>query len=375
MKKIIEGSFAVAEAVKLCKPKVIAAYPITPSTHIPERLSEFVANGEMDAEFIEVESEFSALSACMGASATGVRTFTATSSQGLALMHELLFATAGMRLPVVIAVVNRSLSAPLNIFNDQQDSVSQRDSGWIQLYVESAQEAADSVIQAFRIAEDANVLLPVLVCLDGFYISHTHEVADVPGSAQGFLPDYAAKHAYLDPQRPITQGAWALQQEYFDLRMELSKVVDSSLDTIRKVHDDFAQKFGRKYGDGLIEKYGDSSTVVVSMGSVCGNLKEVADKMGFEVLRVRCFRPFPKERIHEELKGKDLVVVLEKNIALGLGSGALFSEIRDTLYGAAKPKVVNFIGGLGGKDITIRDIESMMVTASSMDNGDVKWLK
>lgn len=377
MKKLLEGSIAVAEAVKLCGPKVIAAYPITPSTHIPEKLSEFVANGEMDADFIGVESEHSALSACIGASATGVRTFTATSSQGLALMHELLFVAAGMRLPIVVAVVNRALSAPLNIFNDQQDSVSERDAGWIQLYAETGQEATDMVFQAFKIAEDGAVLLPVMVCLDGFYISHTSEVIDVPDqpAVKSFLPDYAPKHAYLDPARPITQGAWAMQNEYFDLRNELSRAVDASLPKIRSVHDDFAAKFNRKYGDGLVEKYGSSTVVVVSMGSVCGNVKEVADKMGFELLRVRCFRPFPKQRIREELAGKELVIVLEKDVALGLGSGALFSEVRDAMYGSQKPKIVNFVGGLGGKDITIRDIESMVVTASSMKDGDVKWLK
>ena len=209
VKKITNGGFAVAEAVKLCRPAVAALYPITPSTFVPEKLTEFVNNGELDTEIILTESEFSSLSACIGASATGVRAFTATASQGLALMHEVLFAAAGMRLPVVIVVGNRALSAPLNIWNDWQDSISERDSGALQFYAETNQEAVDLTIQAFRIAEDKDVLLPALVCFDGFWLTHTYEPVDIPDSIEGFLPDYKPEHAYLDPEKPITQGTWA----------------------------------------------------------------------------------------------------------------------------------------------------------------------
>ncbi|MCK4883815.1 MAG: pyruvate ferredoxin oxidoreductase, partial [Candidatus Diapherotrites archaeon] len=204
LKTILNGSQAVAEAVKLCQPTVLPMYPITPSTHIPEALTQMKADGELNGTPITVESEFSALSACIGASATGVRTFTATSSQGLALMHELLHVTSGMRLPVVMTVANRALSAPINIWNDWQDSISARDSGWIQLYCESNQEALDTMIQAYKIAEDPRVLLPVMVCMDGFYLTHATEPVDMPTAEEvkSFLPEYKPEHAYLDPERP-----------------------------------------------------------------------------------------------------------------------------------------------------------------------------
>ena len=370
MKKVTSGGFAVAEAVKLCKPQVLAMYPITPSTFIPEKLSEYVAQGEMDAELVAVESEFSAISALVGASATGVRTFTATSSQGLALMHEILFAASGMRLPIVMAIVNRALSAPLNIWNDHQDSISERDNGWIQLYVENNQEAVDTIIQCFKIAEDRQVLLPVMMCMDGFFLSHTYEPVDIPESVSTFLPDYQPV-LYLDPERPMTQGAWASPDYYQDFRKEVSKAIENSRETIVRANDEFGKIYGRKYGDGLVETYGDSDTVVVSLGSICGSLKEVADKKGFEVLRVRSFRPFPKKEIERALAGKKEVIVLEKNISLGTNSGALFCEIRAI---ARDAKTVNIISGLGGKDITLAHIEKFVDNSKNMEDGETLWM-
>jgi pyruvate ferredoxin oxidoreductase alpha subunit len=373
--EVKQGARAVAHAVGLCEPKVISAYPITPQTIIVEELAQMVADGELNAEYLRVESEHSAISAVTGASATGVRTYTATASQGLALMHEILYITAGMRLPVVMGVANRALSAPLNIFNDWQDSISERDTGWLQFYCETNQEAVDTHIQAYKIAEDKRVLLPIMVCMDGQYLTHTYEPVDVPDDLKDFLPDYKPEHAYLDPARPITQGAWGMQAEYSKLRRELSDAIDRTPDVIRKAHDDFAKTFGRSYGNAFIEKYGESDTVIVSMGSVCGTLKDVADEQKFEILRVRCFRPFPKRDVVKELVNKKLVIVLEKDISLGTGAGSLFSEVRNAMYDFGGPKIVGFVGGLGGSDIPIRDVEKMYVQATAMKDGEIGWLK
>ncbi|MFC2174584.1 pyruvate ferredoxin oxidoreductase [archaeon] len=369
MKKIAEGSHAVAEVMRLLNPAVMAMYPITPSTHIPEKLSDFESDGELDGTIIRVESEFSAMSALIGASATGVRTYTATSSQGLALMHEVLFAASGMRLPIVITVVNRALSAPLNIFNDWQDSISERDSGWIQLYGEDSQEVVDLMIQAYRIAEDKRVLLPVMVCMDGFFLSHTYDVIDVPEDLKGFVPDYKAKHAYLDPKKPLTQGAWAMQEPYFELRKELEVAVEASLPVIKEVHDSFAKAFGRGYGDGAIDVYGKGDVAVVSMGSMCTNLKVLADKLGFQVVRVRCYRPFPKEELKKALKGKKAVAVFEKDVAYGTGHGALYMD----LDGLVDTKIVNFIVGLGGLDVPVSELERMYKQLPKMKSGETGW--
>ncbi|MBN3036880.1 MAG: pyruvate ferredoxin oxidoreductase [Candidatus Diapherotrites archaeon] len=373
-KKIMEGSHAVAEAVKLVDPEVLAMYPITPSTHIPERLSEMKADGEISGEFIPVESEFSALSACVGATATGVRSYTATSSQGLALMHEVIFAAAGMRLPVVITVANRALSAPLNIFNDWQDSVSERDSGWVQVYAESNQEAHDNLIQSYRIAED--VLLPVMNCMDGFYLTHTYEPVDLIDDLGSYLPPYKPKHAYLDPERPITQGAWALANEYYALRKELNDVVNASLGAVKKAHDEFAAKFGRAYGNGLIEEYkNDRGVAIVSMGSLCGTIKDVVDSRDDAgLVRVRCYRPFPKTDLKKALEGKERVIIIEKDVALGLNSGALYSDVRDALYGSGV-KVFDAIVGLGGKDVPMQDLNEIInrLKSSGKDTETI-WL-
>ena len=243
MKKVIEGSHAIAEAVRLCKPSVIAAYPITPQTHIVEKISELVANGLLDAEYIKVESEHSAMAACIGAQATGVRTYTATASQGLALMWELLYVASGMRLPIVMNVANRSLSAPLSIWNDWSDAFGARDSGWIQLYCETAQEALDTTIQAYKIAE--KVLMPVMVCIDGFYLSHTYEPVDIPESLKGFLCDYKPS-VTLDPKNPITQGAYATPDYYQEFKQQQEIAMQAAKKAITQTNNEFSKTFKRK---------------------------------------------------------------------------------------------------------------------------------
>jgi len=375
----MEGSDLVARVVKLCKPDVISAYPITPQTHIVEKLADLVADGKLKSKFMEVESEFSAISSVAGACAAGSRTFTATSSQGLALMHEMLFASAGMRLPLVMVVANRALSSPINIWNDQQDSISQRDAGWIQIYVETAQEAADSVIQAYRIAEDERVLLPIMVCMDGFILTHSMEPADLPNEkeVQEFLPKYNPTHAILDPKKPMTLGPFAYPEPYFRLRKELSTAIDESREVISEINEKFAKKFKRKYGNGLIEEYKNNRKMaIVSMGSVVGTIREVVDSRNdVGVVRIRSYRPFPKKDLIKVLKDKKIVIVLEKDISLGLGSGSVFSEVRDALYSLKKkPKVVGFIAGLGGVDITIKLINRAIEHSEKMKDGEVEWL-
>jgi len=377
--RFMEGSEAISETVKLCKPDVISAYPITPQTHIVETLAKLVANGKIKSKFLEVESEFSALSSVIGACAAGSRTFTATCSQGLALMHEVLFASAGLRLPLVMVNANRALSAPINIWNDQQDSITERDSGWIQLYVETVQEAVDTLIQAYRIAEDNRVLLPVMVCMDGYILTHVIEPVDIPDEekVQKFLPKYNPTHAILDPELPMTIGPFAYPEPYFKLRKEISTAIDNSKKVVSEVHDEFKRKFKRGYGNGLIEEYkNNKKIVIVSMGSVIGTIKEVVDKRkNVGIVKVRCYRPFPKNEIIKVLKNKITVIILEKDISLGLGSGSLFSEIRDALYSVKnKPKVVGCVAGLGGSDIRSKDIHSLIDNSRKMKDGEVKWM-
>ena len=379
VRHFMEGSKLVAEAVKLCKPDVISAYPITPQTHIVETLAQLVADGKLKSKFLEVESEFSALSSVVGAVAAGSRAFTTTCSQGLALMHEVLFATAGMRLPVVMVVANRALSAPINIWNDQQDSISERDSGWIQFYVETAQEAVDTLIQAYRIAEDSRVLLPVMVCMDGFILTHIVEPANIPSKKEinEFLPEYKPNHAILDPKNPVTLGPFAYPEPYFKLRKELSTAIDNSIDIISQVNEEFGKLFNRKYGNGLIEEYkNDKDVTIISMGSVCGTIRCVVDSRDdVGLVKLRCYRPFPKEDLVKTLKGKKNVIVIEKNISLGLGSGSVLSEIRDILYSLKdKPKVVGCVAGLGGTDIKSKDIKALIDKSKTMKDGEVEWL-
>jgi len=357
--KTLEGSEAVAEVVKNCEPEVIACFPITPSTHIAEDLAQMYSDGKIK-QYIAVESEFSAISAMAGASAAGGRTFSATSSQGLALMHEILFAAAGMRLPMVLVVANRSLSAPLSIWNDHQDTISERDSGWIQLYCESNQEAVDTVPQAFKISESTKI--PVMVCMDGFYLTHSVEQIDVPETEmiRKFLPPFNPE-LKLDSNKPITLGSYAFPEHYQDFRKDLEEDMIKSEGTIRKAHDEWAKLSGRGYGNGLWEgaNLEEAECVFVGMSSVMGNAKAVVESeinkgnRKYGALRIKSYRPFVEE-VAELLKGKKSVAVFEKDISFG-GVPPLYSEILDSLYHLEekeRPVLSSFIGGLGGRDVT-----------------------
>jgi pyruvate ferredoxin oxidoreductase alpha subunit len=375
MMRFIEGSIAVADAVRMCRPDVVSAYPITPQTHIVEALAEMVADCKLDAEYITVESEFSALSACLGAVAAGSRAYSATTSQGLFLMFEVCFNLAGMRLPMVMTVANRAVSAPISIWNDQQDSISLRDSGWIQFYAEDNQEAADLHYLAYKVAEDHQVLLPAMVCFDGFILTHTYEPVDMPTQEQvdAYLPKFVP-HEKLDAQDPISFGMLATPDYYMEFRYANDQALQRSKEKIREAGKEFGAKFGRDYS-AFVEGYRleDAETVIVALGSLCGTVKEAIDEMraaGKQVglLKIRVFRPFPGQELAAALKGAKRIAVLDKNISLG-SKGAVALEVKDALYGSGIP-VLDYIVGLGGRDIRKRDI-ARIVELAEKGEGDL----
>jgi pyruvate ferredoxin oxidoreductase alpha subunit len=375
MMRFIEGSLAVSDAVRMCRPDVVSAYPITPQTHIVESLAEMVANCTLDAEYITVESEFSALSACLGAVAAGSRAYSATSSQGLALMFEVCFNLAGMRLPMVMTIANRAMSAPLSIWNDQQDSISLRDSGWLQFYAEDNQEAADLHYLTYKVSEDHQVLLPAMVCFDGFILSHTYEPVDMPTQEEvdAYLPKFKPFQR-LDAQDPISFGMFAFPEYYMEFRYAIDQALQQSKEKIREAGKEFKEKFGRDYS-ALVEGYQieDAETVLVAMGSICGTVKDAIDEMrgaGRKVglLKIRTYRPFPGEEVAAALKGAKRVAVLDKNISLG-SKGAVGLEVKDALYGSGI-SVHDYIVGLGGRDMRKRDIERI-VTLAEKGEGDL----
>ncbi|UCG44833.1 MAG: pyruvate ferredoxin oxidoreductase [Candidatus Bathyarchaeota archaeon] len=369
--RALSGDEAVAYAVKQADVDVVAAYPITPQTIIVERFSEYVHNGEVDTEFVCVESEHSALSMSLTASATGARVFTASGSAGLALMHEILYVTSGCRAPVVMAITNRALSAPINIHCDHSDSMVERDAGWIQIYVENSQEAYDSILQAFRIAEHQDTLLPVMVMLDAFVLSHTLESVNV-------LPDNAVQRFVgmrnipliqghqgkpvpfkLDPDNPITMGPLDLYDYYFEHKRQQEEAMEMAPRVISEVHDEYARLSGRNYGDGLIEPYrlDDADLAAVCLGSTAGTTKTVVDhlrKRGVKagLLRLRTYRPYPTQEIRAALQNVKAVAVMDRSHSFGAHGGPVFHEIRHALYDATiQPHIVNYIYGLGGRDM------------------------
>jgi pyruvate ferredoxin oxidoreductase alpha subunit len=389
MRKVIEASHAISDAVKLAKPAVIAAYPITPQTHIVEMLSEMVANGELVTEYINSESEFAAISSCLGSSAAGVRSYTATSSQGLALMNEILYIVSGMRLPVCMTVANRALSAPINIWNDHQDTMSVRDCGWIQLFAETAQECLDLTLMQFKISEDKRVLTPSMVCIDGFTLTHVYEPASIPEQAKvdEFLPKYAPYHAILDPEDPMTLGAIGFPTHYMEARFTQNKAINDSLNVIKEVFGDYSNKFGvdikntRPEVYDHVEKYrlDDAETVLVALGSVCGTIKDVIDerrekgeKVG--LLKLVTYRPLPKESIVKALRNAKNVAIVEKAFSPGLG-GVLYNEIATLLFeNQMTPKVKNFIVGLGGRDVSLNHIRDIIKNTKEGKGPIEQWM-
>jgi len=366
MLKQIEGSHAVAQVVAMCRPNVISAYPITPQTHIVEDLALIVGQGGLHAEFVNVESEFAAASVVLGASAAGARAYSATTSQGLLLMSEVIYCIAGMRLPIVLTIANRAISAPLSIWNDQQDSMALRDAGWIQLHSEDNQEAADLHIQAFRIAEETS--LPVMVCMDGFILTHAFEPVDIPDAKEidAFLPAFTPANI-VDPRSPKGIGLYADPRFYLETRYILHRAMERSETTIKKVSADFLKAFGRDSG-GFIKTYKieDADLVIVSMGSVVGTIKQLIDELEEEgkkvgLLQICSYRPFPRHEVYHALKDKLNIVVLEKSVSLGRG-GILASDVRWSFPRAEKKgrNFSSFIAGLGGRNISMDDLRYMV---------------
>ena len=370
--QILDGNQAAAQGAKLSRVQVIAAYPITPQTPLTETLSKFVEGGNLNAEYVAVESEHSALTVCVSASIAGARTFTGTSSHGLAYMHEMLHWTAGARLPVVLACVNRAIGAPWNVLNDQQDSISQRDTGWIQIYARNNQEILDSMIQAYKIAE--TVYVPVMVCYDGYGLSHTEMPVAIPSQEDidRFLPPYKP-HTILDPANPKNYNLVTLADPrantegmlchgYMELRYLLQEALQNSKETITKVGQEFGELFGRSYANMFWEdKLDDADIVIVAMGSLAMEAIVAADILRKEghkvgVLGLRVFRPFPAADLVKALKKSRLIVVFDKNISYG-SEGATCSEIKSALYGNHMNAVIrNFIVGLGGRDVKAREL-------------------
>lgn len=394
--RLLDGNQAAAEGAKLSRVQVIAAYPITPQTPLTETLSEFVEKGELKAEYIAVEGEHSALAVCTSASMVGARVFTATSAHGLAYMHEMLHWASGARLPIVLACVNRALGAPWNILNDQQDSISQRDTGWIQIYARNNQEILDSVIQAFKIAE--TVYVPVMVCFDGYVLSHTEMPVDIPSQddVDRFLPPYKP-HTILDPANPKNYNLVTLADPrvnaegvlchgYMELRYLLQEAIQNSAETIISVGKEFGELFGRSYANLLWEDHmEDADIVIVAMGSlameaiVAANmLRQEGHKVG--ILGLRAFRPFPKADVAKALEKSRLVVVFDKNISYG-SEGATCAEIKSALYGSSVNAVIrNFIVGLGGRDVKARELAEAvrkslpLLKAGALNTEHPEWI-
>ncbi len=376
----MEGSQAVAQSVALCRPEVVSAYPISPQTHIVEALSDKVTTGELaPCEYLMVESEFAAMSACIGASAAGARAYTATASQGLLYMVEALYNASGLGLPIVMTVANRAIGAPINIWNDHSDSMSQRDSGWIQLYAESNQEALDVHIQAFKLAE--RLSLPVMVCMDGFILTHAYEEVEVPSQEQvdSFLPRFEPRQV-LDPADPVTIGSLVGPEAFFEVKYLMHAKQMQALDVIPGIADEFEGEFGRESG-GLIREYRteDAETIVVALGSVLGTIEDVVDELRDQgqrvgVVGIKCFRPYPLEEVREALRRAERIVVIEKAFAVGAG-GIVGQNVRLALSGLVS-EVYDVIAGLGGRPITKQSLHALFADlhAGRLEAGRMTFL-
>ena len=375
------GNEAVAEGMRQINPDVVAAYPITPQTEIVQIFSSFVANGKVDTEFVTVESEHSAMSATVGAASAGARAMTATSANGLALMWEIVYIAASMRLPIVMPVVNRALSGPINIHCDHSDTMGARDSGWIQIFSENAQEAYDNLLQAVRIAENKNVLLPVMVTMDGFIISHAMEVMHMleDEKVKYWVGEYVPENPLLDVDNPVTVGPLDLYDWNMEHKRQQAEAMVQAKPVILEVARDYAKLSGREYG--LFEEYmlDDAEIAIVALGSTAGTAKEVvralrADGVKAGLLKLRVFRPFPACEIARALQGKKAVAVMDRSDSFNAVSGPVFAEARSAMYGMDNaPAVVDYIYGIGGRDVTMDHIKSVYdVLAKIVRTGQVE---
>lgn len=380
MKKVITGNQAVAYGVILSRVDVVSAYPITPQTTIVEELSELIASGRLKTIFLKVESEHSALAALIGASTGGVRCFTATSSHGLAYMHEMLHWACGARLPIVMVNVNRAIGPPWNIWSDQSDSLSQRDTGWIQLYCENNQEVLDTILQAYRMAEE--VRLPVMVVLDAFVLSHTSEAVEIPSieEVDSFLPPHCPDYL-IDPQEPKAFSVITTPDYFMEFRFKIQRAMERVPEVAQKVDDEFKSHFGRGYG--AIERFGreDAEVLFITSGTVTSTSRMVIQGMlekGCSVggIKIKCFRPFPSKEIYKAIKGVKKIAIIDRNLSPGVG-GIFAQELRAVLYPQEeKPQVFGFISGLGGRDITPNLIEEAVQYTMDHDHPqeEILWL-
>jgi pyruvate ferredoxin oxidoreductase alpha subunit len=371
-RKGMEVSIAVSHAVQLARAEAIAAYPITPQTHIVEHLSSMVANGELQAEFINVESEHSAMSACIGMSAAGARTYTATSSQGLALMNEILFIASALRLPIVMTVANRALSGPLSIWNDHSDIMAAKDIGWIQIFVENGQEAFDHSVMAFKIAENGKVLLPTIINMDGFILTHVVEAMNFVDQelVDKFLPDYLPRHS-LDPKNPVTMGAFAMPEIYTEVKMKHQATLMDSYDHITKVWNEWGDLTGRRYKP--VERYKADGAKILFLTMGC--LSEVAEIAVDELqaagesvglIKLRLWRPFPFADLRAALAGADLVIICDRALSPGGAAPPVLAEVRSALYAQAnRPQTLGFIIGLGGRDVNPENFKDILSRAKT----------
>lgn len=377
-REIMQGSIAIAETVCAIKPGVIGVYPITPQTHIVEHLAKLVADGKSSSKYVMADSEFSAASIVFGAAAAGVRSYSASSSQGLLLMTEVIFNMAGTRLPGVFSAVNRSLSPPINIQVDHQDTMTLRDSGVIQLYVENIQEAVDTHIQIYKIAEDNEVLLPAMVCMDGWIISHAYEPVTLwqDQAVQDFVGDFDPPMK-VDPQNPLTYGALTDDDKITEFKYMVDQALRKSEKKIKTISEEFRERFGHYYGD-VVEEYqtDDAEIILVAMGSMVATIKVAIDELRKEgkkvgLLKIRSFRPFPGDSVREVLQKAPVAIVLDRSFSCSSG-GILGGEVKSCLYNKAKPVIVNYIAGIGGREIYPLTIKDMVVQSEIMvDKGNV----
>ncbi len=379
MKKVLMGNHALSYGAKLSRVEVIAAYPITPQTQVVELLSEMCASGELKARFIKVESEHSALAACIGASAAGARAFTATSAQGLALMHEMIHWAVGGRHPIVLCNINRAMAPPWSIWTEQTDSLSQRDTGIIQYYCENNQEALDTVIQAYKVGEE--VLLPSMVVLDAFFLSHTYEVVDIPeqDKVDEYLPPFNPPYK-IDPDKPSAFGGLTDATWYFELRYKIEKAMEKAKKLIKEYGKQYGELFGRYYGLTEAYKCEDADIITVTSGTIAGTMKYMVDilrEKGIKIgnLKIRVFRPFPVEEVRDILSGAKKVAVIDRNISFGQ-CGIFFEEVKSSLYNSdMRPPVWGFVAGLGGRDVTLKTLEQIVdYTLKSEEPEDLVWV-
>jgi len=372
---MLDGNGAATEAIRLARVGVISAYPITPQSPIAERLSQYVADGTLKAKYLRVESEHTALSCAIGSMLTGVRAATATSSVGLALMHEILGVASGLRIPVVMPLINRALVAPWSLWCDHQDSMAERDSGWIQLYAENAQEVLDLCLIAYKAAEHEQILLPAMVCFDGFFLSHSIQPVEAPSQddVDGFLPAYECKNLYLDPDDPMFVNDLTSPDEFSEMRYQQVIAFNNALEIIPTVQEDFFKTFGREYRMVEAYKCEDAEVVLVTIGSMAGTAKHVVNQLRTNgqkvgIVKITCFRPFPLEILRGILKGKKMIGVIDRSAGLGAEGGPVWLEVKSAADKEAK--VFDYVAGLGGRDIpgtTIKKICSELLQSINSD--------